>query len=172
MTAAATSATSRGGRHGHKSTAAILAILARYRVPATFFNIGQNMPVRPSPVRAAAGQAAETIRPALSSGPSPHRAVRVPAAVRGLRHDASARAAAPNGRVATVGRHPGLDGERVWLVLLGHPHHPAGRAGGWRPASSDRADAQPARRQLGDGQRSASDHSVLPVARRLRFITL
>jgi peptidoglycan/xylan/chitin deacetylase (PgdA/CDA1 family) len=37
-----------------KSTAAILAILARYRVPATFFNIGQNMPVRPSLVRAEA----------------------------------------------------------------------------------------------------------------------
>jgi peptidoglycan-N-acetylglucosamine deacetylase len=35
-----------------KSTAAILAILARYRVPATFFNIGANMPARPSPVRA------------------------------------------------------------------------------------------------------------------------
>jgi len=37
-----------------KSTAAILAILARYRVPATFFNIGQNMPARPSLVRAEA----------------------------------------------------------------------------------------------------------------------
>jgi len=35
-----------------KSTAAILAILARYRVPATFFNIGVNMPPRPSLVRA------------------------------------------------------------------------------------------------------------------------
>ena len=34
-----------------KSTAAILAILARYRVPATFFNIGVNMPARPSLVR-------------------------------------------------------------------------------------------------------------------------
>ncbi len=34
-----------------KSTAAILAILARYRVPATFFNIGVNMPPRPSLVR-------------------------------------------------------------------------------------------------------------------------
>jgi len=35
-----------------KSTAAILAILARYRVPATFFNIGVNMAARPSLVRA------------------------------------------------------------------------------------------------------------------------
>jgi len=35
-----------------KSTAAILAILARYRVPATFFNMGVNMAVRPSLVRA------------------------------------------------------------------------------------------------------------------------
>ncbi len=34
-----------------KSTAAILAILARYRVPATFFNIGVNMPPRASLVR-------------------------------------------------------------------------------------------------------------------------
>jgi len=34
-----------------KSTAAILAILARYRVPATFFNIGVNMASRPSLVR-------------------------------------------------------------------------------------------------------------------------
>jgi peptidoglycan/xylan/chitin deacetylase (PgdA/CDA1 family) len=31
-----------------KSTAAILAVLARYRVPATFFNIGVNMASRPS----------------------------------------------------------------------------------------------------------------------------
>jgi len=35
-----------------KSTAAILAILARYRVPATFFNIGVNMAPRPALVRA------------------------------------------------------------------------------------------------------------------------
>jgi peptidoglycan/xylan/chitin deacetylase (PgdA/CDA1 family) len=35
-----------------KSTAAIIAILARYRVPATFFNIGVNMAARPSLVRA------------------------------------------------------------------------------------------------------------------------
>jgi len=35
-----------------RSTAAILAILARYRVPATFFNIGVDMAVRPSLVRA------------------------------------------------------------------------------------------------------------------------
>jgi peptidoglycan/xylan/chitin deacetylase (PgdA/CDA1 family) len=34
-----------------QSTAAILAILARYRVPATFFNIGTNMAARPSLVR-------------------------------------------------------------------------------------------------------------------------
>lgn len=34
------------------STAAILAILARDRVPATFFNIGVNMAARPSLVRA------------------------------------------------------------------------------------------------------------------------
>jgi peptidoglycan-N-acetylglucosamine deacetylase len=34
-----------------KSTAAILAILARYGVPATFFNIGANMPARRSLVR-------------------------------------------------------------------------------------------------------------------------
>jgi peptidoglycan/xylan/chitin deacetylase (PgdA/CDA1 family) len=39
------------------STAAILAVLARYGVPATFFNIGANMAVRPALVReeAAAG---------------------------------------------------------------------------------------------------------------------
>jgi peptidoglycan/xylan/chitin deacetylase (PgdA/CDA1 family) len=35
-----------------KSTGAILAVLARYRVPATFFNIGVNMAARPSLVRA------------------------------------------------------------------------------------------------------------------------
>jgi len=35
-----------------KSTAAIIAILERYRVPATFFNIGVNMAARPSLVRA------------------------------------------------------------------------------------------------------------------------
>ena len=35
-----------------RSTAAILAILARYRVPATFFNIGVDMAARPSLVRA------------------------------------------------------------------------------------------------------------------------
>jgi len=34
-----------------KSTAAILSVLAQYRVPATFFNIGQNMAARPSLVR-------------------------------------------------------------------------------------------------------------------------
>ena len=34
-----------------KSTAAILSVLARYRVPATFFNIGENVAVRPSMVR-------------------------------------------------------------------------------------------------------------------------
>jgi len=34
-----------------RSTAAILAVLARYRVPATFFNIGVNMATRPSLVR-------------------------------------------------------------------------------------------------------------------------
>jgi peptidoglycan/xylan/chitin deacetylase (PgdA/CDA1 family) len=34
-----------------RSTAAILAVLARYRVPATFFNIGVNMAARPSLVR-------------------------------------------------------------------------------------------------------------------------
>ena len=34
-----------------KSTAAILSVLARYRVPATFFNIGENVAVRPSLVR-------------------------------------------------------------------------------------------------------------------------
>jgi len=34
-----------------KSTAAILAVLARYRVPATFFNIGVNMASRPALVR-------------------------------------------------------------------------------------------------------------------------
>ncbi len=34
-----------------KSTAAILAILARYRIPATFFNIGVNMGPRPALVR-------------------------------------------------------------------------------------------------------------------------
>jgi peptidoglycan/xylan/chitin deacetylase (PgdA/CDA1 family) len=39
------------------STASILSILATYGVPATFFNIGQNMAARPAPVRqeAAAG---------------------------------------------------------------------------------------------------------------------
>jgi len=37
-----------------KSTAAILAILARYRVPATFFNVGASMSARPSLVRAEA----------------------------------------------------------------------------------------------------------------------
>jgi peptidoglycan/xylan/chitin deacetylase (PgdA/CDA1 family) len=35
-----------------KSTAAILSVLARYRVPATFFNIGQNMWARRSLLRA------------------------------------------------------------------------------------------------------------------------
>jgi peptidoglycan/xylan/chitin deacetylase (PgdA/CDA1 family) len=35
-----------------KSTAAILAVLARYRVPAAFFNIGVNMAARPSLVSA------------------------------------------------------------------------------------------------------------------------
>ena len=35
-----------------KSTVAILAILARYRVPATFFNIGVNIAPRPALVRA------------------------------------------------------------------------------------------------------------------------
>jgi peptidoglycan/xylan/chitin deacetylase (PgdA/CDA1 family) len=34
-----------------KSTAAILAVLVRYRVPATFFNIGVNMAARPQLVR-------------------------------------------------------------------------------------------------------------------------
>jgi peptidoglycan/xylan/chitin deacetylase (PgdA/CDA1 family) len=34
-----------------KTTPRILKILRRYHVPATFFNIGQNMPVRPSLVR-------------------------------------------------------------------------------------------------------------------------
>jgi peptidoglycan/xylan/chitin deacetylase (PgdA/CDA1 family) len=34
-----------------KSTAAILGILAKYKVPATFFNIGTNMAARPSLVR-------------------------------------------------------------------------------------------------------------------------
>lgn len=34
-----------------RSTAAILAVLARYRVPATFFNVGKNMTLRPSLVR-------------------------------------------------------------------------------------------------------------------------
>jgi len=34
-----------------KSTAAILSVLAHYRVPATFFNIGENMAARPSLVR-------------------------------------------------------------------------------------------------------------------------
>ncbi len=42
-----------------RSTAAILAILRRYRVPATFFNIGQNIAAQPGLVRreAAAGHA-------------------------------------------------------------------------------------------------------------------
>jgi peptidoglycan-N-acetylglucosamine deacetylase len=35
-----------------RSTAAILSVLARYRVPATFFNIGQNMSARRSLLRA------------------------------------------------------------------------------------------------------------------------
>jgi peptidoglycan/xylan/chitin deacetylase (PgdA/CDA1 family) len=35
-----------------KSTAAILSVLARYKVPATFFNIGENLAARPSLVRA------------------------------------------------------------------------------------------------------------------------
>jgi peptidoglycan-N-acetylglucosamine deacetylase len=34
-----------------RTTAAVLAILARYKVPATFFNIGENMASRPSLVR-------------------------------------------------------------------------------------------------------------------------
>ena len=34
-----------------RSTAAILKVLARYRVPATFFNIGVNVAVRPGLVR-------------------------------------------------------------------------------------------------------------------------
>jgi hypothetical protein len=33
------------------STASILSILARYGVPATFFNVGQNMAAQPSPVK-------------------------------------------------------------------------------------------------------------------------
>jgi peptidoglycan/xylan/chitin deacetylase (PgdA/CDA1 family) len=37
------------------STASILSILARYGVPATFFNLGQNMAARPSLVRQEAG---------------------------------------------------------------------------------------------------------------------
>lgn len=37
-----------------KSTAAILAVLARYRVPVTFFNIGANIPMRASLARAEA----------------------------------------------------------------------------------------------------------------------
>jgi peptidoglycan/xylan/chitin deacetylase (PgdA/CDA1 family) len=35
-----------------ESTAAIIAILARYGVPATFFNIGVNMAARPSLIQA------------------------------------------------------------------------------------------------------------------------
>lgn len=35
-----------------KSTAAILAILEKYKVPATFFNIGENIATRPAQVRA------------------------------------------------------------------------------------------------------------------------
>ncbi|WP_187365671.1 polysaccharide deacetylase family protein [Trebonia kvetii] len=34
-----------------KTTAAVLSILAKYKVPATFFNIGANMAGRPTPVR-------------------------------------------------------------------------------------------------------------------------
>jgi len=34
-----------------RSTAAIVKVLARYRVPATFFNIGVNVAVRPGLVR-------------------------------------------------------------------------------------------------------------------------
>ena len=50
-----------------------------------------------------------------------HRAVRVPAALWRLRlHHAHAGAAAPDGRVAVVGRHPGLDGGRLGLFLLVH----------------------------------------------------
>ena len=37
------------------STGSILSILASYRFPATFFNLGQNMAARPSRVRQEAG---------------------------------------------------------------------------------------------------------------------
>ena len=130
-----------------QSTAAILAILARYRVPATFFNIGVNMAARPSLVRAevkggyamgnhtgnhpdlddltTAQQAAEldeviaeqrSITGTVPCGSGP---------VRGLRsHHAQAGAATPDGRVAVVGRHPGLDGRRLGIGLLGQSRHP------------------------------------------------
>jgi peptidoglycan/xylan/chitin deacetylase (PgdA/CDA1 family) len=55
----------------------------------------------------------------------------LPAALWRLRpRHAEAGAAAADGRVAVVGRHPGLDGGRLGLRLLGTPHHPAGRAEG------------------------------------------
>ena len=140
-----------------KSTAAILAILARYRVPATFFNIGVNMAPRPALVRAEvkggyamgnhtwnhpdmAALPAERQAAELDQMSAEQRSITgtVPCAFRPpygatTRH-AHARAAAPDGRVAVVGRHPGLDGRRLGLLLLGTPHHPAGRAGGRRPA--------------------------------------
>ena len=151
-----------------KSTAPILAILARYRVPATFFNIGVNMAPRPSLVR-------EEVKGGYAMGNHTwnHRDMAALPAVRQAAElgqmNAEQRSIA--GTVPCAFRPPYGDydpatltlaqqrrmgawpwsvdtqdwmaegsGSSFWVhLLLGTPHHPAGRARGRRPAPPDRA---------------------------------
>ena len=150
------------------STASILSILAQYGVPATFFNLGQNMAARPALVQQEASMGyvldnhtwdhANTDHPVRlgagrrdgpgqrrASEPDRHPALRVPPARRQLQlHHAEPGAAAPDDGLDLVGGHRGLEGERLVVGVLGEPDHHPGRTGGRRADAPGRAHAQPA----------------------------
>jgi peptidoglycan/xylan/chitin deacetylase (PgdA/CDA1 family) len=136
-----------------RSTAAILKVLARYRVPATFFNIGVNVAARPSLVRkeVKAGYAMgdhtwDHPNMNLLSAASQAREIdRMNAELKAVAHVKACAYRPPYGNydatALSLAQHRRMS---VWLwsvdtqdwmarlgfVVLGQSHHPARRTGG------------------------------------------
>ena len=151
-----------------RSTAQILRMLRTYRVPATFFNIGENEAVRRSLVKDEfrAGDALgnhtwnHPDMTRLSAGQQAAEMDRTIAEQRSIVGVAPCLYRPPYGTYTATTlrlaqhRHMGVwlwsvdtedwEADGIGLVVLGPPHHPAGGAGRKSAAPPGRAHAQPA----------------------------
>ena len=150
------------------STARILSILAQYGVPATFFNLGQNMAARPALVRqeASMGYALDnhtwdhatlTTLSASAQAAEMDQASAEQVSLTGIQpcgfrppggeYNSTTLSLAQQRRMTVwnvVGRHRGLEGERLVVGVLGEPDHLACRVAGRCLVAPGRAHAQPA----------------------------